>query len=151
MMMLLPKSLLKHRIGPYAFSKFALERIIDHYSKAYGLGFTILRYFNACGADIDGSFGEAHDPETHLIPLVLQVPLGQREFIGVFGDDYPTPDGTCIRDYIHVEDLADAHVRAVEAVKPGEADYFNIGTGNGNSVLEIIKAAEEVCGQENSC
>ncbi len=135
-------------VSPYAFSKYALERIIDHYKDAYGLGFTILRYFNACGADIDGNFGEAHDPETHLIPLVLQVPLGQREFIGVFGDDYPTPDGTCIRDYIHVEDLADAHVRAVEAVEPGKADYFNIGTGNGNSVLEVIKAAEEVVGKE---
>lgn len=134
--------------SPYAFSKFALERIIDHYSKAYGLGFTILRYFNACGAEHDGRFGEAHDPETHLIPLVLQVPLKQREFIGVFGNDYPTPDGTCIRDYIHVEDLADAHVRAIEAVMPGKADYFNIGTGNGNSVLEVIKAAEEVCGCE---
>ncbi len=137
----------KNPDSPYAFSKYAIERLIQDFSKAYGLGYTILRYFNACGASDDGQYGEAHEPETHLIPLVLQVPLGQREFIGIFGDNYDTPDGTCIRDYIHVQDLADAHIRAVEAVKPGSGNFYNIGTGNGHSVLEVIQTAEKVVGQ----
>ncbi len=134
--------------SPYAFSKFSIERMIQDFAKAYGLGFTILRYFNACGADETGNYGEAHIPETHLIPLVLQVPLGQREFIGVFGDDYDTPDGTCVRDYIHVSDLADAHIRAVQAVEPGKGNFFNIGTGTGNSVMEVIRATQEVVGEK---
>ncbi len=139
---------IKNPASPYAFSKFAVERIIRDFSQAYGLGYTVLRYFNACGADADGNFGEAHNPETHLIPLVLQVPLGQREYISVFGNDYDTPDGTCIRDYIHVNDLADAHIRAIQAVKPATGTAYNIGTGTGNSVLEVINAAQEVTGQK---
>jgi len=134
--------------SPYAFSKYAIERMMQDFSSAYGLGYAILRYFNACGADPDGDFGEAHDPETHLIPLVLQIPLGRRDFIGVFGNDYDTPDGTCIRDYIHVDDLADAHIRAIEAVRPGKGSFYNVGTGTGNSVLEVIQAAQEVVGQK---
>ncbi|MBI9018620.1 MAG: UDP-glucose 4-epimerase GalE [Phycisphaerae bacterium] len=134
--------------SPYAFSKYAIERMIQHFSKAYGIGFTILRYFNACGADPTGQYGEAHEPETHLIPLVLQVPLGQRESISVFGNDYPTEDGTCVRDYIHVQDLADAHIRAVENMEVGKGNFYNIGTGKGNSVMEVIRAAEEVVGQQ---
>jgi len=135
-------------VSPYAFSKYAIERMIMDFFRAYGLGYTILRYFNACGASPDGHFGEAHHPETHLIPLVLQVPLGQRDCIRVFGSDYDTPDGTCIRDYIHVDDLADAHIRAVESVTAGKGTVFNIGTGSGNSVLEVIRAAEDVVGEK---
>lgn len=138
----------KNPVSPYAFSKYAIERLIQDFSKAYDLGYSILRYFNACGADPDGQFGEAHDPESHLIPIILQVPLGQREFIGVFGNDYNTPDGTCIRDYVHVDDLADAHIRAVMHVENAAGSIYNIGTGTGNSVLEVIKTAEEVVGSE---
>jgi UDP-glucose 4-epimerase len=138
----------KNPDSPYAFSKYAIERLIQDFSAAYGLGYTILRYFNACGASPDGRYGEDHDPETHLIPLVLQVPLGRREKIGVFGNDYNTPDGTCIRDYVHVDDLADAHMRALLAMKKGRGCVYNIGTGNGNSVLEVIRTAEEVTGQK---
>ncbi len=134
--------------SPYAYSKHSIERLIEDFSKAYGMGFTILRYFNACGASEDGLHGEAHIPESHLIPLVLQVPLGQREHIGVFGNDYPTPDGTCVRDYIHVSDLADAHILAVEATEEGKGNHYNIGTGVGNSVLEVIRDTEEVIGQK---
>ncbi len=139
---------LKEPASPYAFSKFAIERLIEDYSKAYGLGYTILRYFNASGGSFDGGHGEAHKPETHLIPLVLQVPLGQREYISVFGDDYDTPDGTCIRDYIHIEDLAEAHIRAIAAIEGAGGTVYNIGTGRGNSVLEVIKTAEEVVGEK---
>ena len=134
--------------SPYAFSKYAIERLIKDFSRAYGLGYAILRYFNACGASPDGKYGEDHDPETHLIPLVLQVGLGKRDKIGIFGNDYDTPDGTCIRDYIHVDDLADAHARAVGAIKPCQGNVYNIGTGSGNSVLEVLEAAEEVIGRE---
>jgi UDP-glucose 4-epimerase len=141
----------KNPDSPYAFSKFAVERLIEDFSRAYGLGYTILRYFNACGAGPDGRFGEDHDPETHLIPLVLQVPLGQRKKIGIFGRDYPTPDGTCIRDYIHVDDLADAHRRALDTMQAGKGNVYNIGTGTGHSVLEVIRAAEEVTGQKIAC
>ncbi|MBN1845816.1 MAG: UDP-glucose 4-epimerase GalE [Sedimentisphaerales bacterium] len=133
--------------SPYAVSKYAVERMIEDFSRAYGFGYVLLRYFNACGASPDGSYGEDHRPETHLIPLVLQAALGQRQKIHVYGDDYDTPDGTCIRDYIHVEDLADAHIRALEAIEPGGSLICNIGTGTGNSVLEVIRAAEEVVGR----
>ncbi len=138
----------KNPDSPYAFSKFAVERLIQDFSRAYGLGYTILRYFNASGADPEGKFGEAHEPETHLIPLVLQVPLGKRKEIYVFGDNYDTPDGTCIRDYIHVDDLADAHRRAIDATESGKGATYNIGTGKGNSVLEVIRTAEKVVGKE---
>lgn len=132
--------------SPYARTKLAVEWMIRDFATAYGLGFTLLRYFNAAGADADGAHGEDHKPENHLIPLVLQTALGQRDKIMIFGDDYPTPDGTCIRDYIHTADLAQAHRRAIEATTPGTAEVFNIGTGVGQSVKEIIAACEEVVG-----
>ena len=122
--------------------------MIRDFATAYGMGFTLLRYFNASGADADGRHGEDHRPENHLIPLVLEVPLGKRDKIMVFGNDYPTPDGTCIRDYVHTRDLASAHLLAIEATGEGTADVFNIGTGNGQSVLEIIEACEKITGRE---
>ena len=133
--------------SPYARTKLAVEWMIRDFAHAYGMGFTLLRYFNASGGDADGRHGEDHRPENHLIPLVLEVPLGQRDKIMVFGDDYPTPDGTCIRDYVHTRDLASAHLLAIEATGPGTAEVFNIGTGNGQSVMEIIRACEKVTGQ----
>ncbi|MEL6418109.1 MAG: UDP-glucose 4-epimerase GalE [Pseudomonadota bacterium] len=133
--------------SPYARTKLAVEWMIRDFAAAYGMGFTLLRYFNASGADADGRHGEDHRPENHLIPLVLQVPLGQRDEIKVFGNDYPTPDGTCIRDYVHTRDLASAHLLAIEATREGTDEVFNIGTGNGQSVMEIIEACEAVTGQ----
>ena len=133
--------------SPYARTKLAVEWMIRDFAHAYGMGFTLLRYFNASGADADGRHGEDHTPESHLIPLVLQVPLGQRDKIMVFGDDYPTPDGTCIRDYVHTRDLASAHLLAIEATEVGTDEIFNIGTGNGQSVMQIIEACERVTGQ----
>ncbi len=133
--------------SPYARTKLAVEWMIRDFAEAYGMGFTLLRYFNASGADADGRHGEDHRPENHLIPLVLEVPLGKRDKIMVFGQDYPTPDGTCIRDYVHTRDLASAHLLAIEATKEGTAEVFNIGTGNGQSVMEIIEACEKVTGQ----
>ena len=132
--------------SPYARTKLAVEWMIRDFAHAYGLGFTLLRYFNAAGADQDGEYGEDHRPENHLIPLVLQVALGQRTHIDVFGDDYPTPDGTCIRDYVHTDDLAQAHRLAIAATTPETAEVFNIGTGNGQSVREIITACRAVTG-----
>jgi UDP-glucose 4-epimerase len=134
--------------SPYARTKLAVEWMIKDFSHAHGLGFTLLRYFNASGGAPDGNFGEFHNPEPHLIPLVLEVPLGQRKEILVFGDDYPTPDGTCIRDYVHIDDLASAHRLAIEATTPQTAEVFNIGTGTGQSVLEILSACERVVGQK---
>jgi UDP-glucose 4-epimerase len=134
--------------SPYARTKLAVEWMIRDFAHAYGLGFTLLRYFNAAGADPSGAHGEDHDPENHLIPLVLKAALGQLPAIRVFGTDYPTPDGTCIRDYVHVADLASAHLRAIEATAPGTAEVLNIGTGRGSSVLEIIDACERVTGRE---
>jgi len=133
--------------SPYARTKLAVEWMIRDFAAAYGMGFTLLRYFNASGADADGRHGEDHRPENHLIPLVLEVPLGKRAGIMVFGDDYPTPDGTCIRDYVHTRDLASAHLLAIEATAEGTREVFNIGTGNGQSVMEIIEACEAVTGQ----
>ena len=132
--------------SPYARTKLAVEWMIRDFCTAYGLGFTLLRYFNAAGASPDTQHGEDHDPETHLIPLVLEVALKQREKLLVFGNDYPTPDGTCIRDYVHVEDLAQAHLLAIDATELGRGDVFNVGTGKGNSVLEVIKACESAVG-----
>lgn len=134
--------------SPYARTKLAVEWMIRDFAHAYGLGFTLLRYFNASGADRDGEFGEAHDPETHLIPLLLQVALGQRDKLMLYGDDYPTPDGTCIRDYVHTDDLAQAHMLAIMATTPTTAEVFNIGTGNGQSVKEVHRACEEVTGKQ---
>ncbi|MFG0255464.1 MAG: UDP-glucose 4-epimerase GalE [Rhodopirellula sp. JB053] len=133
-------------INPYGFTKLVIERALADYAKAYGFGYAALRYFNAAGAKPSGEIGEHHDPESHLIPIVLQVALGQRESITIFGDDYPTPDGTCIRDYIHVEDLAEAHLRALERLKLGEGICVNLGTGKGISVREIVDACREVTG-----
>ncbi|MCA9234732.1 MAG: UDP-glucose 4-epimerase GalE [Planctomycetales bacterium] len=133
-------------INPYGYTKLVMERVMADYAHAYGLGYAALRYFNASGAASDGSIGEDHDPETHLIPLVLDVALGKRKEILIFGDDYPTPDGTCIRDYIHVEDLADAHILALEKITPGAGLHLNLGTGAGASVQEVIQACREVTG-----
>ena len=133
-------------INPYGASKLAMEWIMRDSGVAWGLGSTALRYFNACGAALDGTIGEDHKPEIHLIPLVLQVALGQRESISIFGSDYPTADGTCIRDYIHVEDLAEAHLLAIEDPIVGQMQAFNVGTGQGHSVLEIIAAARAITG-----
>jgi UDP-glucose 4-epimerase len=134
--------------SPYARTKLAVEWMIRDFAHAYGLGFTILRYFNASGADRDGEFGENHEPETHLIPLLLQVALGQRDKLMMYGEDYPTPDGTCIRDYVHTDDLASAHLLAISATTPKTAEVFNIGTGNGQSVKEVHRACEEVTGRK---
>lgn len=131
--------------NPYGESKLVMEKIMKWVSRANGVRFVSLRYFNAAGALPDGSLGEDHAPETHLIPLVLQVPLGRRDHITIFGDDYPTPDGTCLRDYVHVLDLADAHILALNYLKSGgNSEIFNLGNGRGFSVKEIIAAAESV-------
>lgn len=133
-------------INPYGFTKLVFEHALSDYARAYGFGCAALRYFNAAGASPDGDIGEDHDPETHLIPLVLQTALGQRERIGIFGEDYPTPDGTCIRDYIHVDDLADAHLKALEKLTPNANLQLNLGTGRGQSVRQIIDACRQVTG-----
>ena len=133
-------------INPYGFTKLVIERALKDYAHAYGFAGAALRYFNASGAASDGTIGEDHEPETHLIPLVLQVALGHRESIQVFGNDYPTADGTCIRDYIHVEDLASAHLAALEKLEPGRVLEVNLGTGVGNSVLEVIEACRKASG-----
>jgi UDP-glucose 4-epimerase len=133
-------------INPYGFSKLMVERMLDDYRAAYGFGFAALRYFNAAGAAPDGTIGEDHTPESHLIPIVLQVALGQRESISVFGDDYPTSDGTCIRDYVHVEDLATAHLAALERLQPGKSIKVNLGTGRGYSVREVIATCRKITG-----
>ncbi len=134
-------------INPYGHGKLAVEWALADYAAAYGWGYAALRYFNAAGASADGSIGEDHDPETHLIPLVLQTALGQRPHIEVFGTDYPTPDGTCIRDYIHVDDLAEAHLLALERIQPGQGLCLNLGIGRGYSVREVIRTAEAVTGK----
>ena len=135
-------------INPYGATKLMVERILQDFDVAYGLKSVIFRYFNAAGADPDGAIGEDHNPETHLIPLVLQTALGKREAISVFGSDYPTPDGTCIRDYIHVTDLADAHVLGLQYLLDGnKSEIFNLGNGNGFSVKEVIDAAKEITGK----
>lgn len=135
-------------INPYGRTKLIVEWMLQDSASAWGLGSYALRYFNACGAAKDGSIGEDHDPETHIIPIVLQVALGQREKVSVFGTDYPTEDGSCIRDYIHVEDLASAHRLAIEAIEPGVARQLNVGTGHGYSVREVIAAALKVTGRD---
>lgn len=136
-------------INPYGASKLMIEQSFHWLEQAYGLKWIALRYFNAAGASLDGSIGEDHTPETHLIPLVLKTALGLRENISVFGTDYGTPDGTCIRDYIHVVDLAEAHILALEALDKGlESGAYNVGTGQGCSVREVIEAAKKVTGLE---
>ena len=133
--------------NPYGQSKLIMEKMMKWVSLANGIRYVSLRYFNAAGAIEDGSIGEDHSPETHLIPLILQVPRGKRDHITVFGEDYPTPDGTCLRDYIHVLDLADAHVLAIDYLRRGgESNIFNLGNGQGFSVKEMIEAAKEATG-----
>ncbi len=134
-------------VSPYGDSKLSMERAIRWYGVAYGLSGVSLRYFNAAGADLDGELGEGHDPESHLIPLVVKAALRQRPEVEIFGTDYPTPDGTAIRDYIHVVDLADAHVRALEYLAAGGATTeLNLGTGEGHSVREVVAGVGKLCG-----
>jgi UDP-glucose 4-epimerase len=137
-------------INPYGRSKMMMEMAIQDYSKAYGLGFTILRYFNVAGAHPDGTIGEDHHPETHLIPRVLAAAGGVMAHVKIFGTDYPTKDGTCLRDYVHVVDLVKAHVLAIAAISPGTGEIFNLGSEKGFSVREIIKTCEEVTRTELS-
>lgn len=136
-------------ISPYARTKRMMEDVMQDMARACGLKYVALRYFNAAGADPDAEIGERHNPETHLIPLVLQVALGQRERLDIYGDDYPTPDGTAIRDYIHVQDLADAHIQALRHLQNGgESGAINLGNGQGHSVRQVIEAARHVTGHD---
>lgn len=133
----------------YGETKLAMEKLFKWASNASPLRYVSLRYFNACGADDSGKIGEDHSPESHLIPIILQVPLGKRDYVEIYGNDYNTPDGTCIRDYIHVDDLADAHYKALEYLRTGaDSEIFNLGSGEGYSVNEVISAAREVTGEK---
>jgi UDP-arabinose 4-epimerase len=135
-------------VNPYGYTKLVVERLLKDAETAHGIRHVALRYFNAAGGDPDGELGEAHDPETHVIPLVLFAAMGQRPDVKVFGQDYPTPDGTCIRDYVHVSDLADAHVAALAWLSDGKpSEAFNLGNGRGFSVAEVVKAVEKVTGR----
>ena len=139
-------------VNPYGETKLAIERALHWYGEAYGLRWVSLRYFNAAGADPEGEIGERHEPETHLVPLVLAAALGERPQVEIYGTDYPTPDGTAIRDYIHVQDLAEAHLRALEHLGAGgQSAALNLGTGRGHSVREVIRAAEAVSGKSIPC
>ncbi|PMB44497.1 UDP-glucose 4-epimerase GalE [Fischerella thermalis CCMEE 5201] len=145
----IPENHPQNPINPYGATKLMVERILSDFGTAYGLKSVIFRYFNAAGADPNGKLGEDHNPETHLIPLVLQTALGKRESISVFGTDYATADGTCIRDYIHVTDLADAHVLGLEYLLRGsDSEVFNLGNGNGFSVKEVIETAKSITGRD---
>jgi UDP-glucose 4-epimerase len=149
----IPETCPQSPINPYGRSKLHVEHILfDHAaasaSSPHPFCFAALRYFNVAGSDRTGLIGEHHEPETHLIPVILQAALGQREGVTIFGTDYPTPDGTCIRDYIHVEDLIDAHVRVMEALSPGDTRTYNLGIGKGYSVREIIDATRRITGKE---
>ena len=139
----------KQPINPYGHSKLMIEQVLDDYDKAYGLRSTCLRYFNAAGADPDGELGERHVPETHLIPLILQAASGRREDIKVFGDDYDTDDGTCVRDYIHINDLCEAHSLALQKMMSNDKSArYNLGNGKGFSVKQVIDVAKEVSGND---
>jgi UDP-glucose-4-epimerase GalE len=139
-------------VNPYGETKLAIERALRWYGEAYGLRWVSLRYFNAAGADPEREIGERHEPETHLVPLVLETALGERPQIDIYGTDYPTQDGTAIRDYIHVQDLAEAHLRALEHLRAGrQSTALNLGTGRGHSVREVIRAAETVSGKSIPC
>lgn len=136
-------------INPYGWSKLMVEQILRDYEKAYGLKYIIFRYFNAAGADPEGEIGEIHIPETHLIPLTLKVALGVEDHLKIFGTDYPTPDGTAIRDYIHVNDISEAHILGLEyLVNYGKSDVFNLGNERGFSVREVVKKVEEITGRK---
>jgi UDP-glucose 4-epimerase len=133
-------------VNPYGWSKFMVERVLADYDRAYDLKFVALRYFNACGAS--ENCGEHHDPETHLIPLILFAAQGKRDAISIFGDDYPTPDGTAIRDYIHISDLSQAHLLALDYLRGGgQSEFINLGNGNGYSVKEVVEAARKITGK----
>ena len=135
-------------INPYGNTKRAIEIMLADYEVATGLRNTVLRYFNAAGCDADGEIGEAHDPETHLLPLAIAAAAGDRDALKIFGTDYPTPDGTCVRDYIHVTDLADAHVRAIRRMLDGGAsELFNLGAGDGYSVRQVIDSVGRIVGR----
>lgn len=139
----------QHPINSYGATKLMVERILQDYHKAYGLQFVVLRYFNAAGADPDGEIGESHNPETHIIPLILDAANGKREDIKVFGTDYDTPDGSCIRDYIHVYDLATAHLLALHHLeREKKSDCFNLGNSQGTSVLEVVNSVKKITGKE---
>jgi UDP-arabinose 4-epimerase len=134
-------------VNPYGYTKLVAERMLSDVEAAHGIRHVLLRYFNAAGADPDGELGEMHDPETHLIPLVLLAALGRQRAINVFGNDYETPDGTCVRDYVHVSDLADAHVAALNWLAAGKpSDVFNLGNGQGFSVAQVVRVAQEITG-----
>ena len=138
----------RNPLNPYAWSKYMIEQILEDYERAYGLRHSILRYFNAAGADPKGRIGECHNPETHLIPIILEAALGKRVDVGIFGEDYDTPDGTCVRDYIHVCDLAEAHLLALEwMIREDASNDFNLGNGKGFSVKEVIDVACRVTGK----
>jgi UDP-glucose-4-epimerase GalE len=148
----IPEDHPKNPASPYGETKLMMERALQAYGAAYGLRWVALRYFNAAGADPDGELGEEHHPESHLIPLVIQAALGRRPHVEVFGTDYPTPDGTAIRDYIHIADLATAHVRALEYLaRGGESVALNLGTGTGHSVREVIAAVGRMCDGKVPC
>jgi len=134
-------------VNPYGASKLAFEFALESYGRAYGLRFVAFRYFNASGADENGKIGEMHEPETHLIPAVFEAIKGKRPALQIFGDDYPTTDGTCIRDYIHVSDLAEAHVLGLDCIDKGDSAALNLGTGQGYSVKEVISTIEKVTGR----
>ena len=133
--------------NPYGETKVMIEKFLKWYDRAYGIKYVSLRYFNAAGADLKADIGEDHDPETHLIPLVMKVALGQQNHIDIYGTDYPTSDGTCIRDYIHIVDLADAHIRGLGNLEIGKSGIYNLGTGKGASVKEVIETCRKVTGK----
>jgi UDP-glucose 4-epimerase len=135
-------------VNPYGATKLAFEYALESYSRAYGLRYVAFRYFNAAGADPSGEIGEIHDPETHLIPAAFEAIHGKRKALEIFGTDYPTPDGTCIRDYIHVTDLADAHVMGLEYLDHGDSTVLNLGTGRGHSVREVLSTIERITGKK---
>jgi UDP-glucose 4-epimerase len=144
----IPEDHSQNPINPYGATKLMVERILQDFDHAYGLKSIVYRYFNAAGADPGGEIGEWHEPETHLIPLILDAAIGQRDSVKIFGTDYPTPDGTCLRDYIHVNDLADAHIRGLNFLRDQQrSEAFNLGNGVGFSVKEVIQTAEKVTGR----
>ena len=145
----IPETTTREPVNPYGVTKLFFEQALEAYDAAYGMRFASLRYFNAAGADESGEIGECHDPETHLIPLALQAASGAGPELRIFGNDYPTPDGTCVRDYIHVNDLAEAHVKALQyLIDGGKSIAVNLGTGRGNSVQEVIAMVEQVTGEK---
>lgn len=145
----IPETAMTDPTNPYGETKLAIEKMLKWTEEAHGIHYVVLRYFNVAGAHPNGIVGEDHDPETHLIPIILQVALGKRKEISIFGEDYDTPDGTCVRDYIHVMDLVDAHLLAIEKLrKTGESGIYNLGNGNGFSVKEVIEVARKVTEKE---